>query len=223
MAVFDGIAGDYDGWYLTRLGDFVDRVETALAFEMFPAGEGLEVLDAGCGTGNFSLKLARRGCQVTGIDLSPAMLEVAREKADRGGLGINFRQMDIYCLEFPDEYFDAVFSMAAFEFVEHPGKALGEILRVVKKGGPVLIGTINGDSPWGELYRQRALEEDSIFRHAHFKTPEEMRKLAGDRLVEVRQCLFIPPDAAEDQISMERERELARTEGGGFICGLWRK
>ena len=63
MAVFDKKADDYDRWYESKLGKFVDKVETELAFSLlnpFPN----EILDMGCGTGNFSIKLAEKGCKV---------------------------------------------------------------------------------------------------------------------------------------------------------------
>lgn len=223
MAVFDGIAGSYDQWYRTKTGGFIDRVETGLAFEMFRAEKGMNVLDVGCGTGNFSLKLAGMGCRVTGIDLSGKMLEIGEQKASGLGLDIKFLTMDVYKLEFPDEYFDAVFSVAAFEFVSDPAGAMDEIFRVVKKGGHILIGTINGDSSWGELYSSQGQSQDSVFRHACFKTPDDMKRLKSQNLLAVRQCLFVPPGAAEDDFCMEKEAALSKSERGGFICALWKK
>ena len=82
---FDEIASSYDGWYETPLGSFADEVEIALAFGLFEVRPGDLILDAGCGTGNFSLKLARKGARVVGVDISPDMLALAREKAAREG------------------------------------------------------------------------------------------------------------------------------------------
>jgi len=81
MEIFDGIAKNYDGWYTTKMGNFVDEIETKLALNMFSPRRGMKVLDVGCGTGNFSTKLARFGCRVTGIDVSENMLKIARHKA----------------------------------------------------------------------------------------------------------------------------------------------
>lgn len=223
MAAFDEIAGSYDQWYLTPMGNFVDVVETGLAFEMFGGRQGMSVLDAGCGTGNFSLKLARRGCRVTGIDISPAMLEIAGEKASGAGIKIDFRLMDLYSLDFPDGHFDAVFSMAAFEFVKDPGRVLDELFRVTRSGGSILVGTINRDSSWGRLYSGEEYRKNSIFRHADLKSPEDFKQLRKESLVDMRECLFVPPGAAGEDISMEAERRLSMSERGGYFCALWRK
>ena len=224
MTVFNRIADSYDGWYTSKLGSFVDVVETELAFNLFKVKKGMTILDVGCGTGNFSIKLADWGCKVTGIDISGRMLGLARKKARSLELDIDFYSMDVCNMAFKNDHFDAAFSMAAFEFITEPEKAVEEMFRVTKTGGAILIGTINKDSRWGELYIEKGRREDSdIFRYAHFKTPNDLKKLKKDRLIDYGQCLFISPDIAEEEISMEKELELSKTERGGFICALWKK
>src|SRR5690554_353842 len=114
MVVFDKEAEDYDQWYNSKLGSFVDRVETELAFKLFKPHKEMKILDVGCGTGNFSVKLAEMGCKVVGIDLSEKMLNIARAKI-KEDLDLEFHKMDACKLEFSDEEFDGVISMAAFE------------------------------------------------------------------------------------------------------------
>lgn len=81
MAVFDALyAGHYDGFYAGK--DYAaecDLVQQALA--RHGHGTPRTLLDMGCGTGGHAIELARRGLQVTGVDLSPAMLEQAAAKA----------------------------------------------------------------------------------------------------------------------------------------------
>ena len=223
IAVFDQEAKHYDAWYRSKMGSFVDKAETDCALRLFKAKPGMKVLDIGCGTGNFSIKLARMGCKVTGVDISAEMLKVAKDKARSQGLDIEFHLMDAYDLSFPDEYFDGVSSMAAFEFIPDPPRAMAEIFRVVKKGGRIVIGTINKESKWGQLYLSEEFQKNSVFKHADFKSRDDLKKLQSAHLQDMAECLFIPPDAKEEEISMEREAELAKDERGGFLCVLWRK
>ena len=223
MKVFDKESKLYDSWYETKMGAFADQVQTELAFSLFKPEKGMSVLDVGCGTGNFSIKLAKMGLNVTGIDVSDNMLDVARDKAKKGGLSIDFINMDARDMIFEDESFDGVISMAAIEFIQESEKVLNEMFRVVKKGGKIVIGTINRDSKWGELYLGRAFQENSVFKYASFKTMDELINLSSQKPEATGQCLFIPPDASEDKISPDIEKQLADTERGGFLCALWIK
>lgn len=225
MAIFDDAASDYDAWYTDKKGSFVDTVETDLAFRMINVEKGMNVLDIGCGTGNFSIKLAKMGCNVTGIDISDNMLEIAREKAAEKNLTIKFLHMDLNDLKFEENEFDAVFSMAAFEFVndEDAPKALKGMLRVVKEGGQVLIGTISGNSSWGKLYQDESFKKNTVFEHAEFKTLDDLKSWNKEKLVDSGQCLFISPLSPEEDYNYEKENELAEKTVGGYICALWKK
>lgn len=223
MAVFDGLAKDYDKWYKNGIGMFADRTETRLALELFSPRKGQNVLDVGCGTGNFSLKIAQMGCEVTGVDISAEMLKVAKKKSAGIEPKIRFQRMDVYDLKFPDNCFDGVFSMAAFEFVKEPEKAYNEMYRVLKPGGGLLIGTINPDSRWGQLYLSEDFRKNSVFKYADFKTIEDLKSLDRENIKGSGECLFIPPDAAPEYIGWDEEKRLSKTERGGFICVLWEK
>lgn len=222
MAIFDKAALDYDDWYTNAKGNFVDKVETDLAFKLIDIKEGMKVLDVGCGTGNFSIKLANKGCDVTGIDISDEMLNIAIKKIAEQNLDIKFHNMDLYDMKFEDNSFDAVFSMAAFEFVEDATKALEELFRVVKKGGQIFIGTIARNSSWGELYQSKPFK-DSVFKYAKFKTLEEMKSWNKEKLINYGECLFVPPLANDDDFNYETENKLSKATNGGFICALWEK
>lgn len=223
MAVFDAEATKYDQWYETKLGRFVDEVETKLAFSLFLPKPGMKILDVGCGTGNFSIKLAKMGCEVVGIDISDEMLTKARKKSRDLGMNIEFYNMDIYDLKFEEETFDGVFSMAAFEFIKEPQKAYEEMFRVLKKNGELLIGTIHRDSSWGSLYMSDEFQKNTVFKYASFKSMEELTQLDSKRLKAKGECLFIPPNAPDEVINMEQEREYSKKERGGYICALWKK
>lgn len=223
MAIFDSEAKDYDSWYESKLGNLVDKVETDLAFSFFTPSPEMKILDVGCGTGNFSIKLAEMGCQVIGIDQSEKMLDEAKKKMKAKGLKIDFFLGDVYDLDFSDEEFDGVFSMAAFEFIKKPEKAYSEMYRVLKQEGSLLIGTINRESEWGELYRTKFFQGSSVFKHADFKSMEDLRSLNSEKIINSGECLFIPPTAEEKDITSENEKQLSLSKRGGFICVLWQK
>ena len=114
------------------------------ALETALKGRGrLKVLDVGTGPGILAMMLAELGHEVTGLDLSSAMLEKARRNAEEKGLAIDFRQGDAENLEFPDGTFDAVTSKFLLWTLPHPEKAMAEWNRVLKKQGVVIA--IDGD------------------------------------------------------------------------------
>ena len=87
---FDGHAPRYDENVFTRN----TMAEVDFLIEALELSPGCSILDVGCGTGRHAVELARRGFVVTGIDLSPGMLEQARAKAEAAGVTVTFRQAD---------------------------------------------------------------------------------------------------------------------------------
>ncbi len=223
MAIFDFKAESYDDWYNTAIGKFADDVETSCAVSMLGNVTSGSILDVGCGTGNFSIKLAQMGFDVTGIDLSEKMLDKAKKKTKNLRLNIKFIKGDTHSLSFEDNAFDAVVSMAAFEFIEDASRVLHEMFRVAKPGAPVIVGTINRDSDWGAFYLEKAAKGHVIFKHALFKGPDELKKLFPQYLTDFRQCLFVPPDARQEDISLGCEQSLSQAKKGGFMCAKWIK
>ncbi len=224
MALFDKEAINYDNWYETKIGKHADRVETDCAFNLFQVKPEMHILDVGCGTGNFSIKLAQKGASVVGVDISEKMITIARKRAIQEKVSIEFKKMDSQNLQFPDNYFDGVFSMATIEFISDPRKMIAEMFRVCKKGGPVLMGTINRESDWGRLYQDPEFQKNvPVFKDADFKSPEDLSKIKEDNLVGSKECLFIPPDTPETEITQEKEGELSSRNRGGFFCILWLK
>jgi ubiquinone/menaquinone biosynthesis C-methylase UbiE len=185
----------------------------------------MTVLDAGCGTGNYSIKLTYKGCKVTAIDLSSAMLDVARQKNTQLHLDIDYQEMDMTCLKFADNSFDAVFSMTAWEFIEDSRQSFKELMRVLKPGGCLLIGLINSDSAWGDMYNEKIKKQpQTVFQFTHKKDLKDLVSLSPENLVGTAECLYIPPAAPDEAFTPEGEALYkARGERPGFIVAMWQK
>lgn len=145
--------------------------------KLLPEKENLHILDIGTGTGFFAVLLAENGHQVEGIDLTPAMLEEAKELAAQKGLSIVFREMDAQELAYEDACFDVVISRNLTWTLPDPKKAYQEWFRVLKKGGILLNfdadyaanvrsqstqnRKVSPDSPYGHIGMTDALQQEN--------------------------------------------------------------
>lgn len=104
------------------------------------AGQGTQLLDAGCGAGMALQLAADLGAQVSGFDASAALLDIARERLPHA----TFAQGDLEKLPFEDNTFDVVTGFNSFQFAADPVNALRQARRVTKPNGHVFVVT------WGE-------------------------------------------------------------------------
>jgi 2-polyprenyl-6-hydroxyphenyl methylase / 3-demethylubiquinone-9 3-methyltransferase len=103
-----------------------------------------KILDVGCGGGILAEALAKAGAQVTGIDLSRASLQVAREHAHQQGLGIDYRYESVeQVVQEHAGSFDVVTCMEMLEHVPGPGKIVAACAQALKPGGYAVFSTIN--------------------------------------------------------------------------------
>ena len=102
---------------------------------------GQRVLDVACGTGVVAITAARAGAKVSGLDLTPKLLERARENAAVAGVDVDFVEGDAEALPYPDASFDVVLSQYGHMFAPRPAIAVREMLRVLKPGGRVAFST----------------------------------------------------------------------------------
>lgn len=128
------------------------QVWMGILTEALDGARGLKVLDIGTGTGVMALLLAEMGHQVTGIDISEAMLKRAEEKARESNLPVEFRLSDAEALPFEDESFDAVVARHLLWTLPHPEKALAEWKRVLRSKGKVV--TIDGQCDGHQMLRR---------------------------------------------------------------------
>ncbi|HET9250710.1 MAG TPA: class I SAM-dependent methyltransferase [Candidatus Eisenbacteria bacterium] len=113
---------------------------------------GTCVLDVGCGTGVVAITAARRGARATGLDLTPELLERARENARLARVEIDWHQGDAEELPFEDRTFDMVLSQFGHMFAPRPEVAVAEMLRVLKPGGTIAFSTWPPELGMGRLF-----------------------------------------------------------------------
>src|SRR6266853_2295024 len=126
-----------------------------------PAGElvrraspraGQRLLDVACGTGVVAVTAARLGARVTGLDLTPELLERARENARIAGVDIEWHQGDVEQLPFADGTYDMVLSQFGHIFAPRPDVAIAEMLRVLKPGKTIAFSTWPPELCIGRLF-----------------------------------------------------------------------
>lgn len=136
-----------------------------------PEGPHLRILDIGTGSGFFAFLLCEQGHEVTGIDLTPAMIAEANQIKKTYGSTAEFLVMDAENLKFPDAFFDVILSRNVTWTLPHPEKAYREWYRVLKKGGVIL----NFDANYGgEDFTGK--EEQLPAHHAHQDISESLMR-----------------------------------------------
>ena len=133
-------------WVGNRRQTASDRFTTRMIDRLFASlglPKGAAVLDAGCGTGTNSHRLAAKGFRVTGVDLSGFALDEAR----RRGEGPDFRQGDLTALDLDNGSFDCVFCCGVLMHIPDFEQAIGERVRVLKPGGFLILTETNAAAP----------------------------------------------------------------------------
>jgi len=102
--------------------------------------EGLELVDVGCGSGYFAREMAARGARVTGVDISPRMIALARDQEAAAPLGILYHAIDAaeLAVALEPQSFDVVTSCVALQDMPRPLEVLRSIHATLKKGGRVV-------------------------------------------------------------------------------------
>ncbi|WP_367651204.1 class I SAM-dependent methyltransferase, partial [Staphylococcus xylosus] len=114
--------------------------------QIAPIHEGMKILDIGTGAGFLAILCAHQGGTVTGIDLSPEMIEHAKVNAQHFKQNLDFKIMDAENLDFEDETFDIVISRNVTWLLPNTNAAYKEWLRVLKPQGKL----INIDADYGK-------------------------------------------------------------------------
>lgn len=150
---------------------------------------GERVLDVGCGTGVVAVTAARKGARVTGLDLSPRLLERARWNAGVAGVEVDFEEGDVEALPFEDEAFDVVLSQFGHMFAPRPTVATGEMLRVLRKGGRIAFSTWPPEQFTGRMFALTSRympPPEGVAPAGQWGDPAVIRERLGERVTDLR-------------------------------------
>jgi ubiquinone/menaquinone biosynthesis C-methylase UbiE len=117
---------------------------------------GMRLLDVACGTGNVARPAARAGALVTGLDLTPKLIEIGRARATAEGLDIDWREGDAENLPFDAGSFDRVTSTFGHMFAPHHQRTADEMARVCRRGGVIVTATWTPDGTVGDVFKTAA-------------------------------------------------------------------
>ncbi|MGD9732801.1 MAG: class I SAM-dependent methyltransferase [Desulfamplus sp.] len=156
------------------------NLEMELLLKMLQPEAGSSLLDIGCGTGRSLEPLLNLGLNLTGVDPSPYMLDIARDRlGDKADLHRAFAEE----LPFDDNSFNYAFFMTSLEFTQMPAKAIEEACRVAKD--KVFIGVLNKYAPLNLIRRIKGFFIKGILSQARFFSILELRQTAFDILGDV--------------------------------------
>lgn len=150
---------------------------------------GQRVLDVACGTGVAAITAAQLGAQVTGIDLTPALLDRARENSALAATAIDWHEGDVENLPYPDSAFDVVLSQFGHMFAPRPDVAAAEMLRVLKPGGTLAFSTWPPELMTGRMFaltaRYAPAPPPGVAPPGQWGVPETIVQRLGDAVADV--------------------------------------
>jgi len=219
--LFDEWPEAYDRWFTTPIGSLVRKYEAELMLDLLKPKPGEIILDAGCGTGIFTTDILSSGAQVIGLDISLPMLIQAKKKLKEYPFWIVLADMSN--LPFSESSFDKVVSVTALEFVEDAKGAIGELFRITKRGGCIVVATLNSLSPWASRRKAEAKERQTIFEKAIFRSPQELLSLVSVEGVAKTAIHFQKGDHPERAVEIEREGQKKNLNTGAFVAVRWQK
>jgi ubiquinone/menaquinone biosynthesis C-methylase UbiE len=185
----------YRRWYKTPLRARVDADEKEIVFDLADLKPEEQVLDLGCGDGNYTGPAAERAGSAVGLDRSPAMLRAAAKRLS-GTPGLRWVEGDAASLPFRDGSFDVVLIVTVLSFAADPQAVVNEAFRVLRSGGRLILGELGRYSSWTLIRRVRGLLGSTTWRNAHFFAPRDLRAFlerAGFTDTIMAAAVFYPP------------------------------
>jgi SAM-dependent methyltransferase len=154
MDPFEGFkAVQKQGWAHFAPLEMITTIPAAQLVKFAGIRAAQRVLDVGCGTGVVSVTAARAGANVTGLDLTPELLERARQNGQLAEVDVEWREGDVENLPFANGQFQAVLSQFGHMFAPRPAVAVAEMLRVLKPGGTIAFSTWPPELFTGRMFK----------------------------------------------------------------------
>jgi ubiquinone/menaquinone biosynthesis C-methylase UbiE len=219
--IFDHWAKKYDQWFETPMGRLIKGYESKLIFRMLAPEPGELILDAGCGTGIFTEDIIETGARVVGLELAFDMLRRAVTKCS----GQTFHSVigDIQRLPFADASFNKAISITAIEFIQDARRAVEELFRVTKPGGCIVVATLNSLSPWAQRRKEAAQKGHPLFKHAIFRSPDEIKNLSPVEGIVKTAIHFEKNDDPDVARKIEKSGSEKGLNTGAFLAARWLK
>jgi len=165
-------ASDYDAWFEQARNRYCLELEIKLMLELLAPEKGHRILDIGCGTGLSLEPLLDKGLNLTGIDPSPYMLDIASKRL---GSQVELHRGVAEELPFEDKAFDSAIMFTSLEFTDRPAKAVEEACRVAKD--TLVLCVLNRYAPLNMVRRFKSFFVSDIFTHAQFFSIWELKRL----------------------------------------------
>lgn len=175
-----GFFDDLDQYHFEKLHHLLTLVP-------FDACRGKAVLEVGCGAGVDLARFAKSGAEVTGVDLAPSAITLARENFEQQRLRGTFEVADGEALPFADDSFDLVFAHGVVQYTANPQRLVDECRRVLRPGGQAIFQVYNRVSWLNALSKLMKvdLEHEDAPVLLKFSLGEFRRLLSGFRDVRI--------------------------------------
>lgn len=220
--LFDEWPERYDSWFNTPIGKLVKIYESRLILELLEPCPGEELLDAGCGTGIFTLSWLSKGVHSIGLDISRPMLNLAIKNTT--GNSFATVQGDMVRLPFKDCSFDKAVSITALEFIQDAKKAIDELFRVTRTGGLVVVATLNSLSPWAARRQAKTSSgQRHILENAFYRSPDELLSLSSMKGLARTAIHFQKDDDPNQAREIETAGQSRDLKSGAFVAVRWTK
>ena len=179
-----------------------DQTENTGKPDEFQLAPGSRILDVGCGTGRHAIELARRGFEVTGVDISEGMLAEAEKASSAAGVAVRLIQCDA-TMFVPDQLYDAALCLCEGaigllsmdeDAEEHDGAILRNISAALPVDGPLLMTTLNGYRKIRSITQSDVESGEFDLVTAVHHITEEMDLPEGKKTITYKERLYTPPE-----------------------------